>query len=58
MQGRNLLALDQIELLLATPNYFLSVASLQISPVFDPLREHPRYQALIEKYVICGETGT
>ncbi len=42
-------ALDEIEQLLAGPGY-LSVHTLRLDPLWDPLREHPRFQALLAKY--------
>jgi tetratricopeptide (TPR) repeat protein len=42
-------ALDQIEYLLSIPS-FISVHTLQVDPRLDPLREHPRYREIIEKY--------
>jgi non-specific serine/threonine protein kinase len=40
-------ALDLIEELLSIPSW-LSVGFLEIDPVWDPLRDHPRFQALLE----------
>ena len=42
-------ALDEIEQLLAGPGY-LSVHTLRLHPLFDPIRDHPRFQALLAKY--------
>ena len=42
-------ALDEIEQLLAGPG-FLSVHMLRLDPRWDPIREHPRFQALLAKY--------
>ena len=42
-------ALDEIEELLAGPG-FLSVYTLRLDPRWDPIREHPRFQALLAKY--------
>ena len=43
-------ALDKIEYLLSIPNTSLSVASLQKDPKWKPLRDHPKFKQLIEKY--------
>jgi serine/threonine-protein kinase len=42
-------ALDEIEQLLAGPG-FLSVHTLRLDPRWDPIREQPRFQALLAKY--------
>jgi serine/threonine-protein kinase len=42
-------ALDEIERLLARPSW-LSVHTLRQDPFWDPLRDHPRFQALLAKY--------
>ncbi len=42
-------ALDEIEQLLAGPGY-LSVHTLRLDPLWDPIREHSRFQALLAKY--------
>ena len=42
-------ALDEIEELLAGPGW-LSVHTLRLDPRWDPIREHPRFQALLVKY--------
>ncbi len=39
-------ALNEIEELLAGPG-FLSVHTLRLDPRWDPIREHPRFQALV-----------
>jgi serine/threonine-protein kinase len=46
-------ALDELEYLLSIPSY-MSVPWLRLDPIWDPLRDHPRYQALLEKYAIEG----
>ncbi len=42
-------ALAEIERLLAGPSW-LSVHTLRLDPLWDPIREHPRFQALLAKY--------
>jgi TolB-like protein/Tfp pilus assembly protein PilF len=42
-------AIDQLDYLLSIPST-VSVSSLRIHPMWDPLRDHPRFQALLEKY--------
>jgi serine/threonine-protein kinase len=44
-------ALNGIEYLLSIPSA-LSVPWLRLDPLWDPLRDHPRFQALLEKYAI------
>jgi len=43
-------ALDQIEYLLSIPFDNLSVPLLRLDPRWDPLREHPRFKQLLERY--------
>jgi serine/threonine-protein kinase len=42
-------ALDEIERLLAGPSQ-LSVHTLRLDPRWDPIRDHPRFKALLAKY--------
>jgi hypothetical protein len=42
-------AIDQLEYLLSIPST-LNVGFLREHPFWDPLRDHPRFQALLEKY--------
>ncbi len=47
--GEHEAAITHLEELLANPSY-LSVPMLRVDPLWDPLRENPRFQALLEKY--------
>ena len=49
MVGEHDLALERIEYLLSIPGE-LSVSLLRLEPVWEPLREHPRFQALVAEY--------
>jgi len=49
MVGEYEAALDKIEYLLSIPAG-LSVPMLRIDPRWDPLRSHPRFQKILEKY--------
>lgn len=46
--GEYAAALDRIEYLLSNPSWF-SVPLLRLDPRWDPLRDHPRFQRLIEQ---------
>lgn len=43
-------ALDEIERLMAGPSISLSVHTLRLDPRWDPIREHPRFQALLAQH--------
>jgi len=43
-------AIDLLEHVMSVPFDLESVATLQINPAWDSLRDHPRFKALIEKY--------
>jgi len=42
-------AVDQLEILLSVPSQ-LSVHSLRLDPIWDPLRDHPRFMELLERF--------
>jgi hypothetical protein len=42
-------AIDELERLLAEPSD-VSVHTLRLDPRWDPIREHPRFKALLNKY--------
>jgi serine/threonine-protein kinase len=44
------MALDAIERLLARPSPRFSVHTLRLDPLWDPIREHPRFRALLAQY--------
>jgi len=47
--GEHDAAIDLLEHVMSVPFDFESAATLRIHPLWDPLRDHPRFQALIEK---------
>jgi len=49
MVGKYDLAIDQLDYLLSHPSR-VQIATLRSHPVYDPLRDHPRFKALLEKY--------
>ncbi|MCP4703990.1 MAG: protein kinase, partial [candidate division Zixibacteria bacterium] len=49
MMGEHETGLDMIEYLFSRPSP-LNVAYLKIAPWFDPVRDNPRFQALLKKY--------
>jgi serine/threonine-protein kinase len=54
MIGEYDLAFDEIERMLSVP-FFMSVGLLELDPKWDPLRDHPRYREILERY---GENGS
>ena len=49
MVGEYDAAIGQLELPLSIPSW-VSVPLLRLDPTWDPLRDHPRFQALLERY--------
>jgi serine/threonine-protein kinase len=49
MVGEPERAIEQLEVLLANPGW-LSAHWLRLDPIWDPLRDHPRFQALLDRY--------
>jgi serine/threonine-protein kinase len=47
--GRHQAALDRIDHLLSIPSG-LTVPMLRLGPIWDPVRDHPRFQEILEKY--------
>jgi serine/threonine-protein kinase len=47
--GETVAALDEIESLLAEPSD-VSVHTLRLDPSWDPIRDEPRFRALLAKY--------
>jgi len=50
MAGEYDLAIDLLEHVMSIPFDLESVATLRLSPRWDPLRDNPRFKALIDKY--------
>jgi serine/threonine-protein kinase len=48
MVGEHERAIEQFEVLLADPGW-LSAHWLRLDPIWDPLRDHPRFQALLDR---------
>ncbi len=49
MVGEYDLAIDQLDYLLSHPSN-VQIEGVRRHPIYDPLRDHPRFKALIEKY--------
>ncbi len=47
--GETEAALDRLEQMLSVPSE-LTPTGLRLDPTWDPLRDHPSFQALLEKY--------
>jgi serine/threonine-protein kinase len=43
-------ALEEIERLLTAPSVFATAPALRLDPRWDPIRDHPRFQALLVEY--------
>jgi len=50
MTGEHDAAIDLLENLMSIPFDLESIETLRLNPMWDPLRDHPRFKALIEKY--------
>jgi hypothetical protein len=51
--GEHEAAIDQLEILLSIPSW-VSVPLLRIDPIWDPLRDNPRFQRLLEEHAGSG----
>jgi len=50
MTGEHDAAIDLLEHVMSIPFDLESIETLRLNPMWDPLRDHPRFKALIEKY--------
>jgi TolB-like protein len=55
LAGESVRALDQIERLVSRPSE-LGPGGLNLDPIYDPVRENPRFQALVAKLDAASET--
>ena len=47
--GEHDAAIDQLEFLLVNPTFYTSPL-IRMDPIWEPLHDHPRFQALMDKY--------
>jgi len=50
MVGEQEMAIEQLDQLLSRGSDSVTPMELRLDPLWDPLRDHPRFQALLEKY--------
>jgi hypothetical protein len=50
MVGEYDAAIDQLEHLLSIPAPFISAPWLRVDPIWQPLLDHARFQALLDRY--------
>jgi hypothetical protein len=44
------MVLDEIERMQVEPSYWATAPALRLDPRWDPIRDHPRFQALLVEY--------